>query len=635
MQYKIKIYSVQEERDGIYNQELSCFDISSQDEAIDNMINLYHDSQNFGKLFRELISFLEPSSLNYQDYENLDQEALKVKLRATLERCTNLELVNSDLQKQVSDLSETKLGKEKDEVNDQLIQAEDLVKSKDQLISELEKKLETEKLYNNNLDHKQKSLQEELKKYQKKSENLESDGNHLVQENNSWGGQVGNLFPLNQENTLPYQQNNNLNQKIDRLEESKGATEEQKLSIDKELKETQRKLNIAMARLHGQTEKSGIAGGGSRSDKLKNDFNNLKMGLFREASSKVLNCWKEKDSTLTFRSEEFSKIRSVLSQHVFIDGMSYFAEDKSEIKNNIRLIVNEMILIEGLNPTQLILQAIEQKIEAVLLQSKGIDSSKKSLTSNVEATTKKIVEDLHKIIDFDLSEDALREIKKFVGAGLKLAREIVNDTDSGEFYTPEIGEKFKESLHDTRDKPGERIKLTIYPGYRIPGNILVKADVVTIFETLVITDKTNTTNVSGEIERQKTSDVSSTLNIASDESKIPKLPDKYETSVTYDENEFEEDIYNVSFTGIVASILGVKCYTKPRSDQEYFGGLRLDSGTKVNFDAWIYSDEIKDILTLDKSDGRWYKISGYELWVSAVDIEGEPPNSFPSNEEGS
>ena len=75
---------------------------------------------------------------------------------------------------------------------------------------------------------------------------------------------------------------------------------------------------MAMARLHGQTEKSGIAGGGSRSDQLKNDFKNLKMGLFHDVSGQVLISWRQKDSTLTFRSEEFSKIKSVLSRRVFI-----------------------------------------------------------------------------------------------------------------------------------------------------------------------------------------------------------------------------------------------------------------------------------------------------------------------------
>ncbi|NEO54684.1 MAG: hypothetical protein F6K54_17320 [Okeania sp. SIO3B5] len=631
MLYKVKVVKVY--RRVINEDEVANLEFNSEsEEALDQIISLYN--QDFGKLFGGLVSLLEPLSLNYQEYENLDEETLRVKLKETLERCTNLESVQRDLQKNVSDLSETKLRKEKDDLNNQLKEAKKDVKSKEKLINDLEKQLKNEKDRSEVLDMREESLQEEARKHKQEYKKLVDDRNNLAQRYNALERQVNNIPYINQQNSYLnqqnghlHQENSNLRQEIEKLKKFKSGIEAQKSSFEEELKETQKKLSMAMARLHGQTEKSGIAGGGSRSDKLKNDFENLKRGLFREASNKVLECWKKQDSALNQRSEEFSEIRSVLSQRVFIDGMSFFAGDKSEVKDNARLIVNQIISIEGLNPPQGILQVIEQKIETVLLKSKGVDGSNESLTNNVEATTNKIQEDLQKIRGFDLSQDVLQEIKNFVEAGLKLVQEIVNDSPSGEFYAPEVEDKFDENLHDTRDEPEGKVKLTICAGYRIPGTVLVKADVVTIPETPPISGETNTTTASGEMEIPPTSNVSSTSNFASGESEV-NISNTETAS-----NKFSEGIYPAIFKGTVSVFQGVKCRTEPSKDPKYFQGSSFDQNTELNFDAWTESDEM---IGLDKSDRRWYKVSGQQWWVPAVYIDGEPPNSspFPPNQEG-
>jgi len=182
--------------------------------------------------------------------------------------------------------------------------------------------------------------------------------------------------------------------------------------------QTVTKLALATARLHEQTVKPGIAGGGSRSDQLKNEFINLKMGLFREASAIVLECWRKKDSTLTYRSEEFKEIRSVLSQRVFIDGMSYFPRGKYDVNANVELIMTELISVEDFNHSQSVLQKNQQKIESILLGAKGIDYFDEALMKHIETTTThRIIEDLHKIRNFSLSEYVLQEINKFVEVG--------------------------------------------------------------------------------------------------------------------------------------------------------------------------------------------------------------------------
>jgi hypothetical protein len=651
----LKVYQYYYQQQEVVNLEL----ISESEEALDQIISLH--KRDFGKLFGGLVSFLQPLNYDHQKYESFNLEELKAELKQTLKRWDDWESVKSDLQKQIADLSEVKLRKEKDELNNQLRKAKEDVKSKDKLIKELQGKLDTQKLF-----------QEETKKYQQKYEQLSNEWENLVPQYYDLRRQVNSYSSLRQENVRLCKEKSNLDQEIERLKISESSIKQEKHSINQELEETQKKLNMAMARLHGQTEKSGIAGGGSRSDKLKNDFSNLKMGLFREASNKVLECWKKQDSALNYRSEEFSEIRSVVSRCVFIDGMYIFAGDKSEVNESVKLIINELFSIEGLSPTQI--QAVQHKVEAVLLKSKSVDGSNEALTSNIEATTNKIQEDLWNIRNVYLSQDVLQEIKKFVEAALKLVREIVNDTPPGEFYTPEVREKFDENSHDTRDEPEGQVKLTICAGYRIPGNILVKADVVTIPETPTPPEENSIANASdgeseiptpheenntanaydGEDGRSTPLKETDTGNAFDDKSEVQTPPEETNTGNASDdkseiqtppeetntgnasgqpETQTTEKIYTASFKGTVWFTSGVKSYTEPKNNEEYFSDITLAWKSNPNFDAWTYGDEVK---YYNKTDCRWYKTSSYQLWVPAAYIKGEPPNSspFPPKEKG-
>ena len=288
-----------------------------------------------------------------------------------------------------------------------------------------------------------------------------------------------------------------------------------------------------------------------------------------------------------------------------------------------------MIIVEGLSSTQL--QAVQHKVEAVLLKSKSVDGSNEALTSNIEATTNKIQEDLRNIRNVDLSQDVLQEIKKFVEAALKLVREIVNDTPPGEFYTPEVREKFDENSHDTRDEPEGQVKLTICAGYRIPGNILVKADVVTIPETPTPPEENNIANASdGESEIQTPHEENNTANAYDgedgrstplketdtgnafdDKSEIQTPPEETNTGNASGQPETQttEKIYTFTFTGEVISTLGYEFYNEPKNNKKYFSGIPLKFKSNLNFEAWTYGDEVK---YYNKTDCRWYKTSSYQ-----------------------
>jgi len=271
-----------------------------------------------------------------------------------------------------------------------------------------------------------------------------------------------------------------ITQENEKLKKSKQDLEKRVQEIEQELQEAQQKLSLATTRLRGINVNPNLAGGGSRSDQLKNEFSQLKMGLFHEASSKVLNGWRERCSQLTFRSEEFAKIKSILSERVFGGGMAYFAKDKGEINAELHLITDVLLGIEDFNSlSSPSFQKIQEKIQAGLLHSKGVDNSDEALMKYVEEVTNLIDQDLQQIANFKTTGEALAEIRKFAKSGLRLVRDIVNDPNSGELFMPENGAAFDERAHETRDEPRGQIKMTIYAGYRVAGNVLVKAEVIT------------------------------------------------------------------------------------------------------------------------------------------------------------
>jgi len=424
----------------------------------------------------EWLNFYKPSNFVDLKDEILEPEELRRKYEELRKKCTYLESLQRGLNQKISDLSLSNLCNERDNLKNenkylknQLEETKKEVERKNRNISDLSQY----KLFNQLLTDANSSLRKDIEMYQQNYDILFRESQNLILEYNKLQEQAAKLPVLQREN--------------ERLQKSKKALEDQINLIEEELEKNRRKLDLATTRLSKQTVTLGIIRDGSQWDKLKNKFDNLKKGLFYDASSKVLNCWRAKDNTITFRSEEFSKIKSILSQRVFADGMYYFADNKSEVSTNVDLIINELVLIEELTLSISVVQAIQHKIESVLLRTKGVDHFDETLIKYVETTTQNILQDLQQIRNFYLDEGVQKEIKNFVEAGLKLVLEVVNDSSSGEFYMPEIGAEFDENLHDTRDEPEGKVKLTICPGYRIPGIVLVKADVLTYVSNIQTT----------------------------------------------------------------------------------------------------------------------------------------------------
>lgn len=259
---------------------------------------------------------------------------------------------------------------------------------------------------------------------------------------------------------------------------SKQDSEQRLQATEQELQDFQHKLALATSRLRGMNTHAELGGGGSRSEQLKNEFTHLKAGLLHEASSKVLHGWREQGASLTFRSEEFSKIKSILSKRVFGDGTAYFLKDKTAVDSDLHFMMNELVSIKGFTPSVAIFQEIQEKIQLGLQRSRGIDHSEETLAKHREKTILEIDRDLKSVAHYSTTPDALVAINDFLNTGIKLVREIVNDASSGELFIPETGIPFDGDAHNTKDEYPCQIKMTICAGYRVKGTILVKADVM-------------------------------------------------------------------------------------------------------------------------------------------------------------
>jgi hypothetical protein len=655
------------------------------EEVVDNFIEIYSNIDSFTTVFSQLISTLTPSETSIRGYENLGSEDIKLKLMELQKRCVDLESVKSNLEHELLELSESKLKLDKESLKQEIHnikqekrKIEQTVKDQEFKIKQLTRELEQYKSSSQKSSNEKYSLQDELRKFQQEYQKRENEWSRWFGQYQELERQVARVPSLNQEN--------------ERLRKYRQDLEAQVFTMEKELEEAQKKLSLAMTRLQEKTVKPGIAGGSSRSDQLRNEFANLKGGLFHQVSGKILSYWRETDSKLTFRSEEFFKIKSVLSQCVFLDGMSYFIEDKSGIDANVvELIINELLRVEGLNLTSSISQVIEQRINTVLSTSKGIDNSEEALTKHIETTTHRILEDLKTIRDSSISEEVLQEIKKFVEVGLRLVRDIVNDSSTGELYMPKTGDKFDENFYDTRDEPEGKVKLTICAGYLIPGTVLVKADVITYIpdetnnspmsdaettsDTIDIVDKSDQSE-SSEIQDQESTqpsednqeqnEIPNTQNISisppettsnpeyvvdeTTESQLLENQDQQSIEVSEDnqkqaeENQenlsynqtsgsqkfdVEEKIVLINFMSKVAANEGVIFRTQPSKNEQYHTNEEAPHNTILDFDAWTHSSNNELKNRDDNPDYRWYKIAGKQYWVPAACMTEHAPGSNP------
>lgn len=620
-----------------YYKDIKTFSFSAKDpNLVNNIVEIY--GQDLRLCLIEFISLISQNSdidSAIKDVSQLNEEQLRERIKELLAENTDIKSAKKELERQVNDLSQTKANKEVESLRYQIKQFQRDIKNFEHQIKQLSRELSDER--NRSSQYRQSAI----------------DYNNLA---SRWS----ELFP--QFRTLEDLANlfSSLQQENKKLKTSKQDLEKRFQEIKQELQETQQTLSLAMTRLRDINVNPNLAGGGSRSDKLKNEFSQLKMGLFHEASSKVLNGWREKGSQLTFRSEEFSKIKSILSARVFCGGMAYFAKDKGEIDAELHLIMDVLSGIEDFSPTPAIFQKIQERIQAGLLRSKGVDNSDQALIKYANEVTDLIDRDLEQIANFKTTGEALAEILKFAESGLRLVREIVNDPNSGELFMPENGAAFDESSRETRDEPKGKIKMTICAGYRVAGNVLVKADVITYepeppSKKKEMNTASDFSEKSQEENEQQNSEGIEDKNTQNDEhgnlqespsqptnleesnsteSQSLDSPNNHQAESTKDEQNVDSQETSSSigttFSGKVTSKSGVSFRTAPRNDDRT--RTQAGSGDKLNFEGWTHGENVDG--GDGKADDRWYKVAGQDYWVPACYIEGEPPSDLPPMNSG-
>lgn len=443
----------------------------------------------------------------------------------------------------------------------------------------------------------------------------------------------------------------NLTAERNKLLRSKQASDKQARDFEKELQETQQKLSLATTRLRGINTHSDHAGGGSRSDQLKNEFSHLKTSLFHDASKKVLSGWRDQGSSLTVRSEEFFNIKSVLSQRVFGDGMAYFSKDKIAVNAELHLVMDALEGIKGFSPTTDIFQEIQEKVQVGLLRAKGVDRSDEAIGKSIEEITQRIDQELKLIANLETTSEALSEIKKFVESGLKIAREIVNDANSGELFIPENGTPFDENAHETRDDHQGQIKMTICAGYRIKGTVLVKADVMTYEieatppdseQEPVNTQIPNPQNL--QLEGESQGNNSPIIEKTEDEKKTTDLMVGQDQSVFVQpqSSDFAQDHLEGSHSDQTATELSksfktfkgkatrnLKFRHSPKKEDK--AESEVASGEVLNFEGWVVGEPWKgEISASQQKNDRWYKVAGQNYWLPAfyIEIEGDLPTDL-------
>lgn len=576
----------------------------------------------FLKEFLSLFPHESKTNALIEELSQLGDDQWREKIKDLLSENSDLKMANRNLQYQVSELSESRTKKEVLQLQTQ--------------ITQLRRDLENAKYHNNQLT---RDLSDERVRSNQARQN-DIDYQNFCRR---WR----ELFP--QFSKLEDLANNisSLLEENKKLKKSKQDLQKRFEEIEQEHQKAQQKLLLATNRLHNLNVNPNLAGGGSRSDQLKNEFSQLKIGLFYEASTKVLNGWREQGSQLTFRSEEFSKIKSILSERVFCGGIAYFAKNRGEIDAELHLIMEILSGIEDFSPTPAIFQKIQEKIQAGLLRSKGVDNSDQALIKYANEATDLIDRDLERIANFKTTGEALNEILKFAESGLRLVRDIVNDPNSGELFMPENGAAFDESSHETRDEHKGQIKMTICAGYRVAGNVLVKADVITY-------------EPESQSKKKELNSLASSDSSASSDSQNPKEESEQQNSESIGDETTKNEDYGdskellsqevllsesnplqenqdlaeqqkslisraITFKGKVTCHTGLNLRSCPRKDSAT--GSKVAYAAELNFEGWIIGDTWDE--TQKESDSRWYKLAGQDYWLPACYIGGEPPSDLP------
>lgn len=605
------------------------------DENVKQFIERYGNVESAVVFLEELLNTVYPRQSQEQESSltSLTYEQLMQKVKQLLESQEVLLLAKQELVKEVSKLSHTKENREVERLREEKAE---LKREKDQLnrdnkyfesqIAKLQRDLDRVHQQPQNNQYYQ-----DFQEYQKKYNELAHRWNKLVSDYDALQKQLAGNHTIEQENQ--------------KLKKSRQTLEHRVQEIEQELQETQQKLSLATMRLRGINTHSELGGGGSRSDQLKNEFSHLKMGLLHDASGKVLNDWRDQGSKLTFRSEEFSKIKSILSQRVFGDGMNYFAQDKSEVDVELHLVMDGLSSIKDFSPTPVIFQEIQEKVQVGLLRAKGVDHSDESIEKYIEETTQSIDQELKSIANLETTIEALGEIKKFVKAGLKIVQDIVNDANSGKLFIPETGTPFDDNAHDTRDDHKGQIKMTICAGYRIKGTVLVKADVMT-YEPKPAPQSSE--SISGNlqtVDSRADNEIQEPQYTGNDDSKVEETGNILDSPLSTNSSQEHSEVSCENqpatelkksfrtFKGKVNCNAGVMFRSLPKRLAKT--GSKAAHGEDLNFEAWIVGEPWKEENSMNQQqDDRWYKLAGQNYWLPAfyIKIEGDLPTELEITE---
>ena len=86
------------------------------------------------------------------------------------------------------------------------------------------------------------------------------------------------------------------------------------------------------------------------------------------------------------------------------------------------------------------------------------------------------------------------------------------------------------------------------------------------------------------------------------------------------------NITRTNFSGTDGPSRGVTLRNSPRlSDRS---GRNEPKSKRLQFDAWTTGQAVKDLWT-EKSDSRWFRVKGTDLWVPSGYIDGNPGNNTP------
>lgn len=599
-------------REGYWNQPIHVLYFKSEDnpDCITNLKECY--GEDLVSFLKQVLSLFRESSNNdtLEEILKFDDKQLRKKIEELLLENSQMKSINKNLEDKFLQLSESKANQELVQLENEIKQLKDKLKNADSWISQLNDQLFSEK----------RQYQKNITDYN----TLYSRWIQLFPQFPKLDDLANHVFYLKQENEKKKKSNERLEKQVPELE--------------KQLQETQQKLLVATNRLRGLNVNANLAGGGSRSDKLRNEFSYLKSGLFHEVSSKVLSDWRNKDSKLTTRSEEFFKIKSILSKRVFCGGMAYFAKDKDEIDAELNLMMDVLSEIEDFRLTPVVFQKVQERIQAGLLRSKGVDNSDQALIKYADEVTKLIDQDLEQIVNLKTTGEALSEILKFAESGLRLVRDIVTDPNSGELFMPENESTFDDISHETRGEYKDQIKMTICAGYRVAGNVLVKADVIT-YEPESISKKNELTSLNSS-DSQNPKEESEQQNSDSIEDKTTKIeeygdpkesPSQEATPNESNPSQNNQDISGqqrslIIFKGKVKNNSGLNRRSYPRRNS--VASLRVEYATELDFEGWIVGEPWDNAHK--NSGSRWYKLAGENFWLPSLYIEGEPPSDLPS-----